>query len=148
MIKIRLSWRKRGVKRLLKRLCQFQTILRKQSQHTLQNRALVSSADNHVSTTVLHEAELESNLRKYLQMISKIEHELNESKLKMQDVEELKMKVMQYWEAAEKDWVKQKIHVMEVGNLKDMFKNLYLTLDKRERERYREMTEQKKVNEV
>ena len=78
-----------------------------------ENRALVSEvctqterislSDNYLSTTVLHEEKLQLNLRKYLQVISTIKHEFNESELKMQDVEEMRAKAMQYWEAAEGD---------------------------------------------
>ena len=105
-----------------------------------ENRALVSEvcaqteqislSDNHVSATLLQEEELESNLRKYLQVISTIKHEFNESELKVQDVEEMKVKVMQYWKAAEEDWVKQKIPGKKVENLNDIFRNLVSTLDK------------------
>ena len=55
------------------------------------------------------------NLRKYSQEILTIEHEFNESELKLlkvQDVEEMKEKVMQYWEAAEEDLEKQIIPVL------------------------------------
>jgi hypothetical protein len=102
-------------------------------------------SDNYSSMTVLHEEELQLNLRKYLQVISTIEHEFNESELKMQDVEEMKEKVMQYWEAAEEDSEKQKIPVSEVENLIDMFRSLVSTLDKEEQKMYQNMTEQKKV---
>jgi hypothetical protein len=120
-----------------------------------ENRALVSEvgtqteqislSDNYSSTTVVHEEELQLNLRKYLQVISTIEHEFNESELKMQDVEEMKEKVMQYWEAAEEDSENQKIPVSEVENLIDMFRSLVSTLDKEEQKMYQNMTEQKKV---
>ena len=120
-----------------------------------ENRALVSEvgtqteqislSDNYSSTTVVHEEELQLNLRKYLQVISTIEHEFNESELKMQDVEEMKEKVMQYWEAAEEDSENQRIPVSEVENLIDMFRSLVSTLDKEEQKMYQNMTEQKKV---
>ena len=125
------------------------------AQTETENRALVSEvgtqteqislSDNYSSTTVLHEEELQLNLRKYLQVISTIEHEFNESELKMQDVEEMKEKVMQYWEAAEEDSEKQKIPVSEVENLIDMFRSLVSTLDKEEQKMYKNMTEQKEV---
>ena len=60
-----------------------------------ENRALVSEvgtqteqislSDNYSSTTVVHEEELQLNLRKYLQVISTIEHEFNESELKFEN---------------------------------------------------------------
>ncbi len=56
---------------------------------------------------------------------------------------------MQYWDAAKEDWMKQKIQGKKVEKINvfiGMTRNLFSTLDKEEKNMYKEMTEQKEAN--
>jgi hypothetical protein len=45
----------------------------------------------------------------------------------MQHIEEMKEKVMKYWDAANEDWENKKLPSDEMENLSGMFRNLFST---------------------
>ncbi len=63
----------------------------------------------------------------------------------MQDIEEMKEKVVEYWVAIEMDWGKGRVSGKEMEEATDIFSKLLSILQKDQIKLYKKMTEQKEL---